>query len=110
MAEMTVAQEKNGYIVPWPKKPKLPEGWHSLIKLRDAKVAHEVLSGCTFNKVRLCTVCQRHQKTCPHQEGEEPYGVCPSFILDEHDIVETEDRMMSFITLRSSQQLEQLAA
>jgi hypothetical protein len=101
MKKSEIAQtSKQGKIIPWPKKPKKQaEGWHPLINLRDPKIAHDVLSAHTFREVRICLLCQRHKnkETCPHKEGEEPFGECPSFILDEDDVEGTEARMMNFL-------------
>ena len=81
---------------------------HPLVKMRDPEIAHGVLSGKSYGEVQICTCCWNHEKVlCPYR-GHEPFGACPSYVLDEADVQKTEARMMEFLT--QPRQYEQLLA
>jgi len=70
---------------------------HTLIHMRNPKVAHEILNRNGFSEVHLCTICWNHGKVlCPHR-GNEQLGACPSYSLDEGNVQKTEERILEFL-------------
>jgi hypothetical protein len=71
-----------------------PEAEHSLVHMRDAKIALQILapSGDT-SQASLCVCCANFgTPACPHR-GEEKTGHCEGYRLDESDIARTEGRV-----------------
>lgn len=96
--------------IEFPRRRKQGADWHPLVQMRDAKVAHEILARSGHGLVRMCHICQRHETSCPYK-GEESYGECPSFVLDEEDISATEQRMLDCISgILPVARLQRLAA
>lgn len=81
------------------KASQCKPGTHSLVRMRDPNIAHQILNKGGYDEVQLCICCWNHKKVlCPYR-GNEPAGACPSFVLDEANVEMTEQRMMEFLTM-----------
>ncbi len=70
---------------------------YPLTRMRDPKIAHEVLNRSGFNEVYLCVICVKHgDESCVHL-GNEPAGPCRSFVLDERDMSAMCNKVMEML-------------
>jgi len=71
---------------------------HSLVAMRDPKVAHDVLNRSGSSEVHLCPCCIKDgDGRCPHTSGSRPAGPCETFLLDEKDVTQTERRIYALL-------------
>lgn len=68
---------------------------HSLVRMRDAETAIQILTRDDANKpVSLCICCINHQTPLCKKEF---FGVCSGYVLDERNPHQTELRVMAFL-------------